>query len=74
MRCIASVFLLTAVWPARADEVPVLNIEPVCHGIAQQASTPSERGGPDLAFAQCVKSEQAVRERMGRGSARQPFR
>ena len=56
-------FLLT-VLPAQSQEVPVLNVEPVCRGIAQQASDPSEKGGPDLAFSQCIKSEQAIRQRL----------
>ena len=43
-------FLLIAVVPAHSQEVPVLNVEPVCRGIAQQASDPSEKGAPDLAF------------------------
>jgi len=49
---------------ARADDVPDLNVDPVCRGIAQQASGPGERGGPDLAFSQCVKSEQAMRQKL----------
>jgi hypothetical protein len=56
--------LLIANWPARADDVPDLNVDPVCRGIAQQAKDPGERGGPDLAFAQCVKSEQAMRQKL----------
>jgi hypothetical protein len=63
-RCVAAVFLLATIGPVLADEVPVLNVEPVCRGIAQQASTPAERGGPDLAFAQCIESEQATRQRL----------
>jgi hypothetical protein len=54
-------FLLIAVLPAQSQEVPVLNVEPVCRGIAPD---PSEKGGPDLAFSQCIKSEQAIRQRL----------
>jgi len=36
---------------------PGLNGDPVCHGIAQQAANPTEKGDPDLSFANCVKSE-----------------
>ena len=50
--------------PARADDVPELNIDPVCRGIAQQASGPGERGNADATFSQCVKSEQATRQRL----------
>ena len=47
---------------ATADDVPVLDIKPVCRGIADQSAEPGEVGGPDLAFDQCVQSEQAVRQ------------
>jgi hypothetical protein len=42
----------------------VLDLNPICHGIAQEASDPGERGGPDLSFAQCVSSEQALRSEL----------
>src|SRR3984893_11712269 len=64
MSLISAVVLLAANWPARSDDVPDLNVDPVCRGIAQQAKDPGERGGPDLAFAQCVKSEQAMRQKL----------
>jgi hypothetical protein len=57
---------------ARADDVPELNVAPVCRGIAQQALTPGEKGGPDLAFSQCVKGEQAVRQQLGEWSTFMP--
>jgi hypothetical protein len=56
--------LLGAAQQARADDVPVLNVNPVCHGIAQQAATPAERGDMDLAFKQCVESEHAARDKL----------
>jgi hypothetical protein len=64
LKCVLAVILLTASWPARSQNIPELNVDPVCRGIAQQAANPSEKGGPDLAFAQCVKSEQAMREKL----------
>jgi hypothetical protein len=60
-------FLLIAVLPAQSQQVPVLNVEPVYRGIAQQASDPSEKGGPDLPFSQCIKSAQAMRQRLVEG-------
>jgi len=56
--------LLTAVLVANAQDVPALDVEPVCRGIAQQAAGACERGGPDLGLSQCIKSEQAMRERL----------
>jgi hypothetical protein len=60
----AAVFLLIAIGPARSQEIPDLNVDPVCHGIAQQAANPTEKGDPDLSFANCVKSEQAMRQKL----------
>ena len=57
-------FAIAGAGAARADDVPTLNVDPVCRGIAQQAATPGERGGPDLAFSQCVESEQGVRQQL----------
>jgi hypothetical protein len=64
IRCVLTLVLLTASLPARSDDVPVLNVDPVCHGIARQAANPGEKGGPDLAFAQCVKSEQGMKQKL----------
>jgi hypothetical protein len=58
--------LAPGIVPAVADDVPSLNVEPVCRGIAQQAAAPSEKGGPDLAYSQCVSSEQAMREHLSK--------
>ena len=58
--------LLTAISSARADEVPVLNVNPVCRGIAEQAGDPGERGGPDLAFSRCVKNEEDTRQQLAK--------
>ena len=56
--------LSIAVRPAQSQAVPDLNVDPVYHGIAQQAANPSEKGGPDLAFSKCVQSEQAMRQKL----------
>jgi hypothetical protein len=58
----AAVLLIAA--PAQSQAIPDLNVDPVCRGIAQQAANPSEKGGPDLAFSQCVQSEQAMRQKL----------
>ena len=56
--------LSIAVGPAQSQAIPDLNVDPVCRGIAQQAANPSEKGGPDLAFSQCVQSEQTMRQKL----------
>jgi hypothetical protein len=64
LKCVPAVVLLAASSPARSQNIPDLNVDPVCRGIAQQAANPSEKGGPDLAFSQCVQSEQAMRQKL----------
>ena len=61
---VAAGVLSIAVRPAQSQAIPDLNVDPVCHGIAQQAANPSEKGGPDLAFSKCVQSEQAMRQKL----------
>jgi hypothetical protein len=61
---VSTALLLSAVLAAWSQEVPVLNLNPICHGIAHGSSGAGERGGPDLAFAQCVRSEQATRKKL----------
>jgi hypothetical protein len=56
--------LMAALEPAKADDVPVLNVAQVCRGIAQQAAAPGERGGPDLSLEQCISSEREIRQRL----------
>ena len=58
---IASIALLTSTVLAESDDMPTLNVEPLCRGIATQAANPTETGGPDLTFKACVTSERAVR-------------
>jgi hypothetical protein len=68
MRVLSTAAAATAVLliaaPAQSQAIPDLNVDPVCRGIAQQAANPSEKGGPDLAFSQCVQSEQAMRQKL----------
>jgi hypothetical protein len=36
----------------------------VCRGIAQQAATPGETGGPALGYGRCIQSEMAMRRKL----------
>ena len=47
---------------ARSDDVPTLDVNPVCHGIAMQGEL--EEGLQQTNFEQCVKSEQDTREQL----------
>jgi hypothetical protein len=66
MSLTSAAMLLAASWSALSDDVPNLKVDQVCRGIAQQAKDPGERGGPDLAFSKCVKSEQAMRQKLSK--------
>jgi len=47
---------------ARSDDIPTLDVNPVCHGIAIQGEL--EAGLQRTSFEQCVKSEQDTREQL----------
>jgi hypothetical protein len=59
----ALAMIVTAVLPARSEEVPSLDVRPVCRGIASQAAEPLATGLPS-SFDECVKSEQEVHEQL----------
>ena len=46
----------------QSDQIPVLDVNPVCHGIAMQGEL--EAGLQRTSFEQCVKSELEVREQI----------
>ena len=47
---------------ARSDDIPTLDVNPVCHGIAMQGEL--EAGLRQTSFQQCVQSEQETREQI----------
>ena len=47
---------------AQSDQIPVLDVNPVCHGIATQGEL--EEGLRQTSFQHCVQSEQATREQL----------
>ena len=57
---IALVMIMPAILSARSDDVPTLDVNPVCRGIASQGEL--EAGLQQTSFQECVQSEQAVRE------------
>lgn len=63
MRMILSAIalMIAIIGRAGAEDLPHLNLDPICHGIAAHASAPGEAGGPDLSFTQCVDQELRVR-------------
>ena len=47
---------------ARSDDIPTLDVNPVCHGIAMQGEL--DAGLQQTSFQQCVQSEQTTREQI----------
>jgi len=60
---IAVAMIIPAVLSARSDEIPTLDVQPVCRGIASQSGESLEAGLREN-FEQCVQSEQDVREQL----------
>ena len=48
--------------PTRSDDIPTLDVNPVCHGIAMQGEL--EVGLQQTSFKQCIQSEQETREQL----------
>ena len=58
--------LLSSTLVVLADNLPILDVQPICRGIALQAANPTEKGGPDLSFKECINSERAVRDELAK--------
>jgi hypothetical protein len=54
--------LALAIPSARADDVPVLHVEQICHGIVKQSGDSLSAGDPKVAFSQCMDAEAKDRE------------
>ena len=52
--------LCLSVLSVRSDDIPTLDVNPVCHGIAMQGEL--EAGLQQTSFQQCVQSEAATRD------------
>jgi hypothetical protein len=71
MRGLISVIAVATIMPstlsARSEEIPTLNVTPVCRGIAIQSADPGVgQGAQAETFRQCIESEQGVREELKR--------
>jgi hypothetical protein len=59
---VAMAMTIPAIFAARSDDIPTLDVQPVCRGIAAQGEL--EAGLQQTSFQQCVQSEQQVREQL----------
>jgi len=60
---IAVAMIIPAVLSARSDEIPTLDVQPVCRGIASQSGESLEAGLREN-FNQCIQGEQIVYEQL----------
>jgi hypothetical protein len=58
--------LVFSVSLARADDIPVLQVEQVCHGIVDQSGGSLTVGDPKVAFDQCIAGEKSDRESLSK--------
>jgi hypothetical protein len=58
----SAALLLTPIISAQSDEFPVLNVQPLCRGIASQADTQLQAGDRSVTIDECLKAEQVDRE------------
>jgi hypothetical protein len=62
---IAIVTMVPSILLARSDEIPTLDVRPVCSGIAKQSTHPNAgKKGQAETFRGCMESEQGVREQL----------
>jgi len=62
MTCGSIALLMLPIMPAQADEVPVLNVMPLCHGIVSQGAAPLQAGDRAVTVDECVAAEREDRE------------
>ena len=62
---VTTLALVTQLTITIADDVPRFNLEPVCHGIAQQGGLdPEPNKSVRQDFEGCIKSEMAIRDQL----------
>ena len=62
---IAVVTIVASVLSARSDEIPTLDIQPVCRGIARELTDPDEgKKGQTETLRRCMESEQVTSEQL----------
>jgi hypothetical protein len=64
LTCISIVLLMMPILPARSDEFPVLNVQPLCHGIVSQGDAPLQTGDRAVTMDECLQAERVDRETM----------
>jgi len=60
---IVMAIITPAILSARSDDIPNLDVRPICRGIASQSADPLA-AGLQATFEQCLESEKQVREQL----------
>jgi hypothetical protein len=55
---------MTPILPAQSDELPVLNVLPLCRGIVSQGADPLQAGERSVSVKECLEAEQDDQEAM----------
>jgi hypothetical protein len=66
MTFISGLVLMMPILPAWSDQLPILNVLPVCRGIVSQGADPLEAGNRSVTLKECLEAEQEDRETMGK--------
>jgi len=61
---VAAICVLALASPARADDVPDLDVRQLCHGIASQSFDPLAGGEPSVTFDTCMQAERDDRDQL----------
>jgi hypothetical protein len=57
--------IVSSTLSARSQDIPTLDVKPVCRGIASQSADPGVgQGSQDQTYRQCIETEQATREQI----------
>jgi hypothetical protein len=61
---ISAIFLVMPILSAQSDELPILNVLPLCRGIVSQGADPLQAGERSVSVKECLDAEQDDRATM----------
>jgi hypothetical protein len=64
LACVSAVLLTMPILPALSDDIPTLNVAPLCRGIVSQGADPLQAGDRSVTIKECMDAEQEDRETM----------
>jgi hypothetical protein len=64
MTCISAILLMMPILPVLSNEIPVLNVLPLCRGIVSQGADPLQAGERSVTVKECLNAENEDRATM----------